>query len=338
MNFNTPLPAGKLPADLLDTLLKNFAGTDKSLLIHPGIGEDIAAVSIESEEILVLKSDPITFATDRAGYYSVIVNANDIATSGADPRWLLVTLLLPLGITLKGIWAIMEDLKPLCDELGISLCGGHTEITDAVNRPVISCTLAGTVKREALIKKKNIAQGDKIILTKKVSVEGTSLLCREFAPRLSALGMSAEEIQRGQELLNDLSILPEARIAASSGIAVGMHDVTEGGLSSAMIELSAVSGKSICIDADRISFYPETEKACRLLGLDPLGLIGSGSLLICCRAAGAEELLAALEKAGIVAADIGTVEGPGRGVKAFKKTKPFPWPVFSSDEITKLFS
>ena len=90
------LSQGKLPADLLAAILARAPVDDPRVLLGPGIGLDCAVVDA-GERLLVLKSDPITFASDELGYYLVQVNANDIATTGGVPRWLLVTLLLPAG-------------------------------------------------------------------------------------------------------------------------------------------------------------------------------------------------------------------------------------------------
>ena len=144
IRMGVPLPAGKLPNDLLQELLDEFTFEDPALLINPGVGEDIAAVDVAQEEVLVLKSDPITFATDAIGHYAVLVNANDIATAGALPRWLLTTLLFPVGSTPSLISSIVSELREFCRTWGITLCGGHTEITDAVTRPVVCGMMAGT--------------------------------------------------------------------------------------------------------------------------------------------------------------------------------------------------
>ena len=184
------LPPGKLPNDLLREYLNQFVFDDPSILINPGVGEDTAAVDVVSEEVLVLKSDPITFATDSIGQYAVLINANDIATSGARPRWLLTTLLFPCGVTPYEIRNVIDELKTFCQQWDITLCGGHTEITDAVTRPVVTGMMAGTVARHDLIDKRNMAPGDRILLTKGVAVEGTAIIAREFGDRLIELGMS----------------------------------------------------------------------------------------------------------------------------------------------------
>ncbi len=332
-----PLPPGKLPNDLLREYLNQFVFDDPSIIINPGVGEDTAAVNVASEEVLVLKSDPITFATDSIGQYAVLINANDIATSGAKPRWLLTTLLFPCGVTPYEIRAVINELKAFCRKWDITLCGGHTEITDAVTRPVVTGMMAGTVARPNLIDKRNMAPGDRVLLTKGVAVEGTAIITREFGDRLKKLGMPDSEIDSGRQFLASISIITEARIAAESGTVSAMHDVTEGGLATAAEELSIAGGNRIQIDMDTIPVFEETRKVCRLLGINPLGLIRSGSLLICCQQTGCKSLTSAIRRAGIDVTCIGEVLEEGQGIAAVKKAQPTAWPQFEVDEITRLF-
>jgi hydrogenase maturation factor/FMN phosphatase YigB (HAD superfamily) len=338
LRLGLPLPPGKLPNDLLRQFLAEFKFEDPSLIICPGVGEDIAAVDVAAEEVLVLKSDPITFATDAIGQYAVLVNANDIATAGAAPRWLLTTLLFPVGSAPSLIWSVVRELKTFTQRWGITLCGGHTEITDAVRRPVVAGMMAGTVRRRDLIDKRRMRTGDRILLTKAVAVEGTAIIAREFAPKLAALGLSAAEIRSCREFLDSISILPEAGIAAAANGTSAMHDVTEGGIATALEELSAAGGFGLRVAADRIPVFSETRKLCRLLRIDPLGLIGSGSLLICCRPGAQARLEAKLRRVGIRVTAIGTVGLRGEGVLAFRNGRPVRWPSFEVDEIARLFA
>jgi HAD superfamily hydrolase (TIGR01509 family) len=337
VRMGLPLPQGKLPNDLLEDFLDQFPIDDPSVLIRPGIGEDIAAVKIDNEEVLVLKSDPITFATDSIGQYAVIINANDIATSGAVPRWFLSTLLFPYGITASEIWQVMNDLHSVCRHQGIALCGGHTEITDAVSRPVITGMLVGTIIKRNLIDKRNIRPGDSILLTKAVAVEGTAIIAREFRERLKGLDMPETEIEKCSGFLSNISILKEAQIASRSEGISAMHDVTEGGLATALMELGVAGHHRIRVDIDSIPVFPETKKICRMLDIDPLGLIGSGSLLICCKKNFSENLITAIREAGIDVTCIGEVLEEGQGVDAIKHAKRVDWPTFEVDEITRLF-
>jgi len=337
VRLGIPLPAGKLPNDLLKSFLEQLDISDPSIIIKPGVGEDTTAIDVANEQIIVLKSDPITFATDAIGHYAVLVNANDIATSGAVPRWLLTTLLLPCGITPSRIGGIMTDLQTMCRRWNITLCGGHTEITDAVTRPVVSGMLTGTVDRQSLIDKRNIRPGDRILLTKAVAVEGTAIIAREFATRLTKKGMSETEIKTCRGFLSRISILSEARIAAGIKGVSAMHDVTEGGLASALSELGIAGGHKLEINMDCIPVYPETEKICSLLDIDSMGLIGSGSLLISCRQEVCDQLEARIRDAGIKVTCIGKVLAAGHGITALRHNHRVAWPEFKVDEITRLF-
>ena len=332
-----PLPAGKFPNDLLKQYLDEVRTNDPELLINPGIGEDTAAVDTRNHEVMVLKSDPITFATDAIGNYAVLVNANDIATSGAKPRWFLATILFPLGITPANALHILEELRAVCAKEKIVLCGGHTEITDAVNRSVISGMMLGTVTAEKLLDKRNMRPGDQILMTKALAVEGTALIAREFADRLIEEGVTVSAINQASTLLSEISILPEAQIAAQQTGTSAMHDVTEGGLAMALAEFATAGKQAIAVDMDKISILPETAAFCRALKIDPLGLIGSGSLLIACRPETVDDICKAIRNQGITTTIIGEVLPRKEGILAHRSGKPASWPTFDADEITRLF-
>ena len=332
-----PLPNGKFPSDLLEEFFGHLNQDDPRFLIKPGIGEDTAAIDMTGRDTLVVTSDPITFVTDRIGTYTVLINANDIATAGAVPQWLMTTLLFPAGSTPSQIVQVMTDIHQACTAWGITLCGGHTEITDAVRRPVVVGTLGAAMERADLIDKKSIRPGDRILLTKGVAVEGTAIIAHAFAERLKAAGLGDAELAAGRALEDHISILPEAAIARATAGVSAMHDVTEGGLATALSELSAAGGHAIAIHLDRIPLLPPTARICAALDIEPLGLIGSGSLLIVCRSEAADGLRRAINDQGIAAALIGEVQNPGQGVVAYQDGEPAGWPEFEVDEIARLF-
>jgi len=334
-----PLPLGKLPNALLQKFLAETVIADPSVLVGPGVGQDAAVVRATGKELLVLKSEPITFATNAIGYYSIVVGANDLATCGATPRWFLASLLMPPGTTAAAILRTMRQLRASAARFGFTLCGGHTELTDAVRRPVIAGQLLGTVPRSRLIRKTGIRKGDAVLLTKKAAVEGTAIIARELPGLLRKAGFEPAEIRRCARFVFEpgLSVLPEAELAARSGMVTAMHDVTEGGMATAVAELAEAGGHRIRIDIDKLPVYPETRRLCRALGLNPLGLIGSGSLLICCRRPAAGTLARRLRARGIGATRIGEVLAEGAGVSAFRKGRPARWPRFAVDEIARLF-
>ena len=331
-----PLPMGKLPNRMLGRFLGEHVGTDPAVLLGPRVGEDVAAVRLAGEDVLVLKSDPVTFVTDSVGDYAVIVNANDIAAVGARPRWLLSTLLLPEGSTAVEVRKVMRDLSRMAGRCGMTVCGGHTEITDAVTRPVVICQAAGTVSRDRLVDKRSMTAGDRILVTKGIAVEGSAIIAREFPGELERLGVPLAVVERCRRFLTDpgISVLEEAGISAESEGVTAMHDVTEGGIATALEELSAAGGRRIRIDVGAIPILEETKIVCRALGLGPLGLIASGSLLIACNAAACGTLMARLGAAGIRVTEIGEVLDRGEGVEAVCGA----WPSYAVDELTRLYA
>lgn len=331
-----PLPAGKVPAEFLAEGLSEIIVDDSAVLIGPKIGEDAAALDVRGDEVLVLASDPITLASESLAQYSVLVNANDVATSGAAPRWLLATLMFPPGTSASQAVAHVRGIQQACSAWGISLCGGHSEITDAVTRPVIVGMMAGTAPAGWLLDKSNMSPEDRILLTKKVAVEGTGLIAREFAAELRERGLTAAEIARSAAFLEEISILQEAGMCRGRPGVSALHDVTEGGLATAVQELSAASGFRLRIDMEAIPVYPETRHICDAMGLDPLGLIGSGSLLIACDEGTAVDLAREFAAEGIPIAEIGRVLQAGKGVEAYQNGVPVEWPTFARDEVSRL--
>jgi HAD superfamily hydrolase (TIGR01509 family) len=341
VRLNVALPEGKLPNDLLADFLDELGWNKADVLIAPGIGEDAAAIALDGEEVLILKSDPITFATDSIGYYSVVVNANDIATSGASPRWLLATLLFPPGTTAEQVHQVMRELQQAAFGHGMRVCGGHTEITGAVRRPVIVSQAVGTVPRSQLLDKKNIKRGDQVLITKGIAIEGTSILAREFPALLRKRAAGEDLLERCRKFLHEpgISIVTEARRAAGTGAVSAMHDATEGGLATALEELSAAGGHRIRIFRDRIPVLAETREVCGLLEIDPLGLIASGSLLLTCAKDRAGEVIHSIRDAGINVVCIGEVLERGSGLEALSDENgvPVAWPHFEADEIARVF-
>jgi HAD superfamily hydrolase (TIGR01549 family) len=337
VKMGLPLQSGKLPQELLDNFLGEFEFSDSSVLNWPGIGEDTAAVSVAEEEVIVITADPITFATDAIGEYAVLVNANDIVTSGGTPRWFLTTLLFPSNTTASEIRCVMAELALVCKRADVTLCGGHTEITDGVSRTIVNGMMIGCVRRDHFLDKKAMRPGDLILLTKGVAIEGTALIAREFEQQLIEQGVAKPVIERAQAFLSRISVIEEGRIAAGIGGVRALHDITEGGIATALEEFSIAGGFAIEVQMREIPLLPETEAVCAPFGIDPLGLIGSGSLLICCSPESLQQLQNELEPAGIDAAVIGSVVDGKPGIVAKDKLAIVDWPRFEVDEITRLF-
>jgi hydrogenase maturation factor len=302
------LPLGKLPPELLAQLLAQAPISDPRVLLKPGIGLDCAVIEM-GETLLVFKSDPITFATDEIGWYLVQVNSNDIATTGATPRWLMVTMLLPEGRTTADLpHQINQQLVAACQEKGISLIGGHTEITYGLDRPLLIGTLIGEVSKERLVTPQGIHVGDHILLTKGIPIEATAILAREFPERLRGI-LNETELQQARNFLMEpgISVLRDAQIAVAAGEVTAMHDPTEGGLAGALWELAEASGRSLIIDPNAIPIPDLAARVCAAFGLNPLATIASGALLLTATAVTAPQIQQALEVAGIPCVRIGEV-------------------------------
>jgi len=332
------LPLGKIPRDLLERLIAQAPTQDPRVLLRPGIGMDCAVVDVGST-LLVLKSDPITFATDAIGWYVVQITANDIATTGATPRWLLITMLLPEARTTAQLAErISQQVYRACREIGVAVVGGHTEITANLDRPILVGTLIGEVDRDHLVTPLGARAGDRILLTKSIPIEATAILAREFPKRLRP-GLSAAALRRARSFLYDpgISVLRDARIALQAGRVTAMHDPTEGGLATALWELAEASGRALSVDLRTVPIAPLAARLCHAFDLDPFSAIASGALLLTTPASDAAPICRALEAAGIACTDIGEIaDGPAavwRAAATGRELLPRP----ERDAIARLY-
>ncbi|MGQ9489913.1 MAG: AIR synthase family protein [Anaerolineae bacterium] len=333
------LPAGKLPLPLLEELLVRFAPNDPRIVVGPRAGED-AAVFDFGDRYLVAKTDPITFATDEIGWYAVNVNANDVAVMGARPRWFLAAVLLPEGqATREMAEDIFGQIADACAMLGVSLAGGHTEITVGLGRPIISGTMLGEVSRDRLIRTAGAQPGDAVLLVKPIPIEGTALIALERKQELRRRGYAEALIAEAQGYLHHpgISVVAPALLAAETGLVHAMHDPTEGGIITGLLEIARAADVGLCVDLDTIPVPAVSAQLCREFGLDPLGTIASGAILVTAASAHAGHLCDLLGQAGYPAVQIGIVTGAAEGLVALRSGRPVPWPVFTADEVTKLF-
>jgi hydrogenase expression/formation protein HypE len=313
--MNASLPLGKLPVELLAALLAGAPIKDPRVVYGPGIGLDCAVVDL-GERLLVFKSDPITFATADIGWYAVQINANDVSTTGAQPRWMLATLLLPEHTTTQAsVEAIFDQMYRAAADLGISVVGGHTEITYDLHRPLLIGTLVGEVSRERLVVPANVRPGDRLLLTKGVPIEGTALLAREFPERLEGI-LTESELEEARQYLYrpGISVFRDAQIATSAGQVHAMHDPTEGGLASALWELSEASGRRLSVDPQSVPVPEISQRICTAFGINPLATIASGALLMAVAEEDAQKIRTTLESEGITCGEIGRVEEGPTGV------------------------
>lgn len=341
----TPLHAGKLPPDLLRSLLAGLPTEDPHLLVGPTVGEDAAIIEWpardgDDDTLLVAKTDPITFATDEIGYYAVHVCANDIAVSGATPRYYMPTLLLPAGTSDEALAVmIFAQIGAACRSLGIVVAGGHSEVTPSVTQPVIAGAMLGATTRARMVRSGGCRPGDLLLVAGSVPVEGTSIVARERRAELLALGWSTADIDTAAAYLHapGISVSKPAHAATAAGLVSALHDPTEGGVATGLAEMAAAAGVGMQVELDAIPISPLSARLCRDMGIDPLGTIASGALLAACAPAHVAALLALWAELEWPAGVIGRVEEAPYGLRATRAGRATPFPVFAADELTRLW-
>jgi hydrogenase expression/formation protein HypE len=332
-----PLASGKLPGELLARLISQYRTPEHaSVIVQPKYGFDAAAVLLGDETLLV-KSDPITFATEGPARYLVAVNANDIACMGGIPRWLTVVALLPEGKTTPELveW-LFSDLRDACVEAGVALIGGHTEITLGIDRPLLIGTMLGVPGPTGLLHPGEASPGDELYVTKWIGIEGTALLGHDCDRELAGLG--EEVLASAKLLLSDpgISIVPDALAALASGVVTALHDPTEGGIATAVHELAGASSLGALVERDSIPVRDETRLICHQLDIDPLGLLSSGALLIAAKPGTGEKLRETLAAASVPVARIGSLTDLAHGIQLVLGDQTMLLPRYDSDEITRV--
>ena len=335
------LKTGKLDIDILKKFLERSVILDPQVVIGPKIGEDAAVIDLGkgTNHYWVVTSDPITFTTEEIGYYGVVVNLNDIATMGAIPKWFLATLLFPEGSESRIIEKVFRQVHNACQQFKISWIGGHTEITPGIEKMILSGHMIGEVKKNKLVTTSGARAGDLLLLVKGVCIEGTSIMAREKEAELLKRGISSSLIRKAKKFIFDpgIEVLRAARIACEVGSVHSMHDPTEGGLINGMIEMAWASEKEIEVDLEKVLVYKESRILCQEFGLNPLGVIASGALLLTVSPSDLSPIQKAFRKNSIPFQVIGKVKkGPARVLridgKKRKELEPFP-----RDEILKIY-
>jgi thiamin-phosphate kinase len=334
------LKVGKLNSELLVDLLQYKGIQDERVILGPSLGEDAAIIDFDEacEKYLVAKTDPITFATEEIGWYVVNINANDLATRGARPKWFLSTILLPEGKTTEATARkIFSQISSACEELGIAVVGGHTEVTYDLNRPIVVGNMFGEVEKDKLVKTSGAKPGDNIIITKGIAIEGTSIIAREKEEELKKKGFSQDFIERCKNFLYQISVLKEALLAVEVAKVNCMHDPTEGGLANGLHEIAKASGNGLLVYKDRIPIFEESKILCEEYGLDPMRTITSGTLILTLPEEETEKLLLKYKEAGISASIIGKIKTKEYGLKVLEEGRIKNLEYSERDEIAKIF-
>lgn len=332
------LPLGKLNPKFLSELLMKYTTIDETVVIGPKVGID-ATVIDQGNFYLIAKTDPITFVTENIGYYAVNVNANDIACMGGIPRWFLATILLPEACaTREVVDKIFSQINNACENLDILFCGGHTEVTFGINRPIVIGQMLGIVDKGSLISSKNVTPGDDILLTRGIAIEATSIIAREKSEQIAEI-YSEELVDKCKNFIYNpgISVLNDSRLVMQVGGVHAMHDPTEGGLAMGLHELATATGFGMKVFENEIPILPESKLLCDQFGIDPMGAIASGALLVVVDPHYTQKIIDDFRQNQILIKNIGKIMEVEYGVKLVGNESEIDMPEFYQDEITKLF-
>jgi hydrogenase expression/formation protein HypE len=323
---------GKVSETVLKrSILKQIKHRREEVLVGPGVGEDCSVIELGENEVFVISTDPITGTTKDIGTLAVHITANDISSNGAEIIGIMLTILLPEGSKEAELKEIMREVETVCTKLNIEVMGGHTEITTAVNQPIITVTGVGKMSKENMIKTAGVAPGQEIVMTKWAGLEGTAIIAGKKEEELLNK-YPIDFIGSAKDFLEYISVVDEARIGKRMGV-VSMHDVTEGGIFGALWELGEASGVGLQVDLKKIPVRQETIEICEFFDLNPYQLISSGVMLMVTEKANA--LVDELKASGISAAVIGRITEGNYRVVMNEEEKRFLTPP-KSDELYKV--
>lgn len=326
------LESGKLPHELLASLFDRLPSPPAEVRLGVRIGEDAAAIDVPAGT-LIIATDPITLTAEDVARLSVIVSANDVAVSGARPRWFLAVVLVPSGTVEGDVRDIFQALDETLTELGAALVGGHTEVTPAVNHPIVVGQMLGLVDTGAVVTTAGFGPGDVVLQVRPTPLEGTAVLSRDAVDRLGHL--DEQVLADAQAALSHpgISVVEPALLAVELG-AKALHDPTEGGLAVGLHEMASAAGVRIRIDREAVLWFEPGLEVCRALGCDPWSTLASGTLLAAFPAEVAAEAVAGFARQGYPSATIGTAEA-GAGV-CDADDRALPWP--ARDEVARLLA
>ncbi len=337
---------GKLPLKLLDKILNEIEQLPDSVIQGPQVGADVAVIDYQkaitqaqsfyqSKEkvFLVYKTDPITFPTPNPGKYVVIVNTNDVVTSGAIPFGFNATIILPIGSSTKDVFKIQRGIQQECEKNNVIILGGHTEFSSSVFTPIVSGAMLGFVPKDYYVPRE-INEGDVMLCVGWSAKEGAGIIANEGYKELSKhMGKSLLDLL--VKFGKDISVVDIA-LKINKKIQPGlMHDATEGGVLGAVYETIAPSNFGIKLYSEKFPVTNETIKVCKLLDVDPLRVISSGTLLVITSESKAKKIMKESTKA-IPVEIIGNICSKENGITLDGELVSPPGPDAIIDALRKL--
>lgn len=333
------LPQGKIPNKLLMKIISNIK-SDETVLVKPRPGFDSSIIAISTDK-LVVSTDPAILIPrnipyDMFAFGAVHFVASDISVFGAVPRYMLYDFLVPVGFKEKDLLDIATLVNKYAEELGVIIIGGHTGAYYGLEIPIISSTMIGFLIHNDPILPSNAKPGDKIILTKYLGQEFLVALYyydRELLERI----IGSKNARKYKYLYKSQSVVNEATLLTRLKLINAMHDVTEGGLLSALNEVADASGLGFKIHYNSLPLNDDIIKVFDHLNINPLKVSSTGCLLVATPSDLVEKVLKALRKENVPVSIIGEfIEDKSRRI-IIRENETIKLNRDETDEFAKFF-
>jgi len=280
----------------------------------PRSGVDTSLVEID-KKVMISSMDPVSLipeiGPEKSAKLSVHGIASDVATSSIQPRFAMFDLNLPPSLTDRTLQVYWRSIHQTCLALGISIVGGHTGRFPGCDYTVIGGAVMWCFSSpDEYVSSAMAKPGDDLILTKSAAIEATAVLASSF-PSTVERSLGVEVLDKARRMIDRATVVQDAAAAASVGIrqngVTAMHDVTEGGVVSAILDLAEASRLKATIEEESIPVFDEVRQVCELFHLDPLKSLGQGCLVIASRPNRTNIILQRLGRSRIPASLVGTL-------------------------------
>ncbi len=327
------MKTGRLPESILCNMAgkgMHPAGKIKELPDGFGIGKDCAALQAEDEETFVITHDLMqTIPENYMGKMAAYTAADHIAAEGGIPVGITMTALFPPDTKKHQIERVIRQTHGTCASLSMVIIEGHTEVTEAVNQPLLSVHGVGKILPQNQRPGK-AKPGQELIVTGAIGLAGTGMIADLKKEELSRRFPSMF-LREAETCSERLSIEKEAEILSRSDtfrMALG-----ELGIYGALWETAEKSGTGLEVEIEKIPIKQHTIEICEYFDLNPYQLMSTGAMLIASDQG--QELVRELQTNGIQAAVIGRTSD-SREKLIYRQGKAANLEITRNDEFYKI--
>lgn len=278
---------GVLTNKLLDSGVFDLLSNDILDERHDGAFLELNGKTAFSTDSFLVS--PIFFPGGNIGELAVNGTVNDLAMCGAVPKYLSLSFIIEEGLPIKDFWDILVAIKFACEKAGVQVVTGDTKVVEKGkgDKIFVNTSGIGSIHSKADIGQKNIAIGDKIIISGNIASHGMAI-------------MSVREgLEFDSEIQSDTTNLNHTVIKLIEKFGPKIHlltDPTRGGVATVLKEIAQSSELGIELFQKDFPISEQVSSACELLGLDPLYVANEGIFLAFVSESEADEILLTLQK------------------------------------------